>query len=72
MPGALPGTSTHALTNATLAYATQIANKGWKQALRDNPVLARGLSTHAGRLTSAPVAEAWGYPSVSVDYVLAA
>ncbi|MDR1710344.1 MAG: alanine dehydrogenase [Propionibacteriaceae bacterium] len=72
MPGALPVTSTYALTNATLAYATQIANKGWKRALRENPVLARGLATHAGHLTSAPVAEAWGYESVSVDYALAA
>ncbi|MDR0284225.1 MAG: alanine dehydrogenase [Propionibacteriaceae bacterium] len=71
MPGAVPQTSTYALTNATLGYATQIANKGWKQACRDNRALARGLSTFGGALTSAPVAEAWGYSSVSIESVLA-
>ena len=71
MPGAVPFTSTYALTNATLAYATQIADKGWKQACRDNRALARGLSVHDGNLTSAPVAEAWGYSSISIDSALA-
>ena len=71
MPGAVPRTSTYALTNATLAYATQIADKGWLQACRDNKALARGLSTHAGELTSAPVAEAFGYSSVSIESALA-
>jgi len=71
MPGAVPRTSTYALTNATLSYATQIADKGWKQACRDNSALARGLSTHGGDLTCAPVAEAFGYSSVPVASVLA-
>ncbi len=71
MPGAVPHTSTYALTNATLAYATQIADKGWKQACRDNAALARGLSTYEGQLTSAPVAEAWGYSSMPVADAIA-
>ncbi|MDR2931218.1 MAG: alanine dehydrogenase [Propionibacteriaceae bacterium] len=70
MPGAVPHTSTYALTNATLAYATQIADKGWKQACRDNKALGRGLSTYQGRLTTEPVAQAWGYPSISVQDAL--
>jgi len=71
MPGAVPVTSTYALTNSTLRYVTQIADKGWRQAMLDNPALAKGLSTHEGQLTCAPVAEAWGYPSVSVAEALA-
>ncbi|MCL1838830.1 MAG: alanine dehydrogenase [Propionibacteriaceae bacterium] len=71
MPGAVPATSTYALTNATLSYATGLANKGWKQALRDNSALARGLSTTGGQLVCAPVGEAFGYDSVSVESVLA-
>jgi len=70
MPGAVPVTSTYALTNATLDYVTQIANKGWKQALRENDSLARGLSTWEGQLTSAPVAQAWNYPSIPVSAAL--
>jgi len=70
MPGAVPVTSTYALTNATLSYVTQIANKGWKQALRDNEALARGLATWEGQLTSAPVAQAWNYPSIPVSAAL--
>ncbi|MDR2896696.1 MAG: alanine dehydrogenase [Propionibacteriaceae bacterium] len=71
MPGAVPHTSTYALTNATLAYATQIADKGWRQACRDNEPLSKGLSTHDGQLTNAPVAQAWGYPSITVTEALA-
>ena len=48
MPGAVPNTSTYALTNATLPYAVALANKGWEQALRDDHSLALGLNTHAG------------------------
>jgi alanine dehydrogenase len=70
MPGAVPNTSTYALTNATLPYAVALANKGWQQALRDDPSLALGLNTHAGRLTYAPVAEAHGFESVAVEEVL--
>ena len=48
MPGAVPNTSTYALTNATLPYAVALADKGWEQALRDDRSLALGLNTHAG------------------------
>jgi alanine dehydrogenase len=60
MPGAVPNTSTLALTNATLAYALAIANKGWKQAVKDDESLARGVNVLDGKLTYAPVAEAHG------------
>ncbi|GAC1386285.1 MAG: alanine dehydrogenase [Marmoricola sp.] len=66
MPGAVPNTSTYALTNATLPYVVALANKGWRQALRDDAALAPGLNTHAGMLTNAPVAAAHGLSSVSV------
>jgi len=71
MPGAVPNTSTYALTNATLPYAVALANKGWEKALRDDTSLALGLNTHAGHLTNAPVAEAHGLEAVSLDGVLA-
>jgi alanine dehydrogenase len=71
MPGAVPNTSTYALTNATLPYAVALADKGWQQALKDDPSLALGLNTHAGRLTYAPVAEAHGLEAVALDEVLA-
>ena len=58
MPGAVPNTSTYALTNATLPYAVALADKGWQQALRDDHSLALGLNTHAGALTYAPVGDA--------------
>ena len=62
MPGGVPRTSTLALTNATLPYAVQLANKGWKKALRDNPALLKGLNIAEGRVTYAAVAEAFGLP----------
>ena len=60
MPGGVPRTSTLALTNATLPYALQLANKGWKQALRDNGALLKGLNVTEGKVTYAGVAEAFG------------
>jgi alanine dehydrogenase len=60
MPGAVPHTSTYALTNVTLPYAVALADKGWRQALRDDAVLAPGLNTLAGRVTNEPVARAHG------------
>ncbi|MFI6786544.1 alanine dehydrogenase [Nonomuraea sp. NPDC050383] len=60
MPGAVPHTSTYALTNVTLPYALAIADLGWRQAMRLDAELGRGLSTHDGHLTSRPVAEAHG------------
>jgi alanine dehydrogenase len=71
MPGAVPNTSTYALTNATLPYAVALADKGWQQALREDKSLALGLNTHAGRLTNAPVGDAHGIDAVSLDEVLA-
>ncbi len=71
MPGAVPHTSTYALTNVTLPYAAELASRGWRDALRADPALARGLNTHEGQLTSAPVAQAHGYQAVSLADVLA-
>jgi alanine dehydrogenase len=71
MPGAVPHTSTFALTNVTLPYAIEIADRGWREALRSDPVLALGLNAHDGELVSAPVAEAHGLPHTDLDKVLA-
>ncbi len=70
MPGAVPNTSTWALTNATLAYAVQLADKGWKRALNENHPLALGLNTHAGEITYPAVAEAFGLSCTRVDGLL--
>ena len=71
MPGAVPRTSTFALTNVTLPYAVALANKGWQQALRDDAALALGLNTHAGGLTNGPVAEAHGLAHTPLESALA-
>jgi len=63
MPGAVPRTSTFALTNATLPYALDLANKGFETAIRDDKGLAEGVNTYAGKLTYEAVAE-----SQSLDY----
>jgi alanine dehydrogenase len=60
MPGAVPHTSTYALTNVTLPYVLRLADKGWRAALRADPALACGLNTHAGEIVNAPVAHAHG------------
>jgi alanine dehydrogenase len=65
MPGGVPRTSTLALTNATLPYALQLANKGWKQALRDNGALLKGLNVIDGKVTYPGVAESFGMELVS-------
>jgi alanine dehydrogenase len=70
MPGAVPHTSTYALTNVTLPYVLEIANHGWREALRRDPSFAPGLNTHEGSLTCAPVAEAHDLPAVSLAEVL--
>jgi alanine dehydrogenase len=70
MPGAVPHTSTYALTNVTLPYAVSLANKGWRRACQDDHSLALGLNTHAGQLTNAPVGEAVQLASVSLESVL--
>ncbi len=70
MPGAVPNTSTYALTAATMPYAVTLADKGWQQACRDDHALALGLNTHAGDLTNGPVGEAVGIDAVPLDAAL--
>ncbi|MDA8437824.1 MAG: alanine dehydrogenase [Propionibacterium sp.] len=70
MPGAVPNTSTWALTNATLPYVLQLANRGWRDALKANPSLSAGLNTHAGNLTYRGVADALGLPYTSTETLL--
>ena len=70
MPGAVPETSTRALTNATLPYVIALADKGWKAALAADPALAKGLSTHDGQVVNAAVAEAFGLPAASLEALL--
>ncbi|GAA3109324.1 alanine dehydrogenase [Streptomyces goshikiensis] len=70
MPGAVPNTSTYALTNATLPYIVQLANLGWAEALRRDPALALGLNTHDGQVVYGPVAEAHGMPTLELGTLL--
>ena len=60
MPGAVPNTSTYALTNVTLPYALSLAIDGWRDALKADPALALGLNTHEGAIINGPVAQAHG------------
>ena len=62
IPGAVPYTSTLALTNATLPYALQLADKGWRKACADNEELRKGLNVVEGKVVYREVAEAWGLP----------
>jgi alanine dehydrogenase len=71
MPGAVPHTSTYALTNVTLPYAVALADKGWTQALRDDPALALGLNVHEGQIVYGAVAEAFDLEHVPLESVLA-
>jgi len=71
MPGAVPHTSTYALTNVTLPYAVALADKGWKKAIAEDPALALGLNVHAGHVTYSAVAEAFDYPLLTLEEVLA-
>lgn len=70
MPGAVPRTSSQALGNATLPFVLALADKGWRQAINDDPHLRAGLSTHEGKLTSAPVGAALGLQSVAPESLL--
>jgi alanine dehydrogenase len=70
MPGGVPRTSTLALTNATLPYALQLANKGWQRALRDNGALLKGLNMTGGQVTYRGVAEAFDLPFTAPELVL--
>ena len=60
IPGAVPYTSTLGLTNATLPYAIQLADKGWRRACKENPELELGLTGVAGKVVYKQVADAWG------------
>jgi alanine dehydrogenase len=70
MPGAVPNTSTYALTNATMPYVRALANNGWRAALGADGALALGLNTHGGQVVNEPVATALGLEHVSIASVL--
>jgi len=72
MPGAVPHTSTYALTNVTLPYVLALADSGWRAACAADPALAGGLSAHAGTLVSTPVALAHGLPVTGPSEILGA
>ena len=67
IPGAVPYTSTLALTNATLPYALQLADKGWRKACAENEELRKGLNVVAGKVVYKEVAEAWGLPLETLE-----
>jgi alanine dehydrogenase len=70
MPGAVARTSTFALNNATIGHAVALADKGWKQALNDNPHLKNGLNVCQGKVTYEAVARDLGYDHVPADFFL--
>jgi alanine dehydrogenase len=70
MPGAVPHSSTHALVNATLPYVLEIADHGWRDAVRSDPALAEGVNVVEGSVVYAPVADAHGMSSVPLAAVL--
>jgi alanine dehydrogenase len=72
MPGAVPRTSTYALSNATLPYALRLADRGFVAAVREDPALAKGVNVHAGQITHAAVAESVGAPYRPLEELLAA
>ena len=71
MPGAVPRTSTYALSNVTLPYALRLANQGFVGAVREDPALARGVNVHDGKITYEAVAAAFGLPYTPLDEALA-
>ena len=70
MPGALPRTSTLALNNATLPYAAEIANKGWRKAMKENNEIKLGANVVQGHVTYEGVAEAFGFKLINIDSLL--
>ena len=70
MPGAMPRTSTFALTNATLPYALDIANNGWLSAIQGNPYLCEGVNTVNGKVTYRAVAEALNLPYTPLEQAI--
>ena len=67
MPGAVPHTSTYALTNATMAYALELANRGWREAAAENPALLKGINVVEGQVVHQAVAEAHGLDFTLLD-----
>ena len=67
MPGAVPKTSTLALTNATLPYVVEIANKGWEKAMKENPEIKLGANVIKGEVTYKGVADAFGLEYKPID-----
>jgi alanine dehydrogenase len=72
MPAIVPYTATFALTNATLSYGLEIADKGFPRAFRENRALGRGLNTHGGLILHAGVASAFGLPATPIEEVIGA
>jgi alanine dehydrogenase len=72
MPGAVPRTSTYALNNVTLPYALALADRGWRQALQENPAFREGLNVCQGRVTHRAVADSLGYEAFDPLAALAA
>jgi alanine dehydrogenase len=70
MPGAVAGTSTYALTNETLSYIRRLANRGWKQAMRENGALKMGLNIAEGKVCFPDIAEQYGYLCVPVEELI--
>lgn len=70
IPGAVPRTSTLALTNATLPYLLEMAKKGWKQAVLDDPALAKGINVMNGKITNAAVADAHNLPYHNAEEII--
>ncbi|OLB78259.1 MAG: alanine dehydrogenase [Actinobacteria bacterium 13_2_20CM_2_71_6] len=70
MPGAVPHTSTYALTNVTLPYAVELASRGWREAMALDKPLSLGLNTYDGQITYGPVGQAHDLPYVKVEEVL--
>jgi alanine dehydrogenase len=70
MPAIVPNTSTYALTNSTLSYGLQLANRGFPQALARNPALAKGLNTYGGKVTHEGVANAFNLPWTPAEEVI--
>jgi alanine dehydrogenase len=67
MPGAVPRTSTYALSNATLPYVVKLANMGAEAAIRSDPALAKGVNIHNGQVTYPSVAETFGLECAPLD-----
>ena len=70
MPAIVPNTSTYALTNSTLSYGLELANRGFPQALMHNKALAKGLNTFNGKVTHEGVAAAFNLPLTPIEEVL--